>query len=162
MTNTLQEINKYLVPDLGFVTLNPYLTTEDNEPFITPPPYVMPSPVLIPSSSYRWNYNDVRYLKMGYVLERNGSYESGELDLISKAVHMVSLDPNTYVLPQLYLNQTVIQQTDGALGVSLSIQTDSLSISEPQFGLAYQITNLLPDVYPTLRVFIIKNLPTEV
>lgn len=158
----LQTLNQYILPDLGIVTLNPALTTGNNPPDLDmPPPSVMASFALVASTTYRWKYNDVRHLKMGYVLERNGLYEAGEFNVVSKAVYQVALDPTTYTPAPLYLNQTVLLQADGSLGVSFSVITDSLSVSEPQFGLAYKITNALPAEYPTLRVYLIKLLPTE-
>lgn len=161
MTNVdLSTLSQFLLPDLGEVTLAPYLSPGSNPPNLTPPaPAVTGSPSLIPSAAYRWNYNDVRYLRLGYVLQRDGEYESGEFDILSQAVRQASINPKTYQEPRLAFSQTVLLSTGPSLGVEFSVATDSLSVSAPQFGLAYAITNATPAVYPTLRVFVIKLLP---
>jgi hypothetical protein len=157
----LQTLNTFLLPDLGEVILNPNITSGSPPPLTPSVPSIMSSPELVPSSNYRWEYNSVRHLRMGYVLERGGFYETGEFDVISKAIYQAAIDPSTYIPSDLYFHQTVLRQTNGDVGVSFSVDTsvESDSLFSPQFGLTYRIISTLPAAYPTVRVFIIKLLP---
>jgi len=157
----LDVLNKFLNPDLGIVSLIPGLTLGNTEPTTLPTiPSVMVDFELVASTAYRWQYNQIRYLKLGYVLQRDGEFETGELDIISKAVKVSSINPETYVIPDIFVEQTITQQTGGALGVDITAMTDSLStLQEPRFGIAYKITNATPTIFPTIRVFVLKLLP---
>jgi len=153
----LEIISTYLHPDLGTVTLNPNLPVDETPPDPQPAPAVMVIPKLVPSSKYRWKYKDIRFLHLGYVLERNSSYKYGEIKLLSDQATTSEEDPNaTFTLPTFTTSSTSLLNI-GAVNCTLSILQDSLS-DEPQFGIAFQITHALPNVYPTLRVFVMKLL----
>jgi len=158
----MESINEFLLPDLGTVSLIPGLKTGATEPSSLPSTVtVMASPIIVASKKYIFSYNAFRLLRLGYVLERNGNYEHGEFFIYSKAVYKTALDPATYAIPTLATTQTILQ-TDGSINVSLGVATDSSSLSsDPSFGITYRITNASPNVFPTLRVYIVKGLPLK-
>lgn len=139
--------------------------------YVPTPPAVMPSFALIASTSYRFDYTAVRYARFCYLLERNGSYESGELSVIHNLVisGITPSNENTpppvpipFVPPTISTYQTVSIGSVGSLGVLFSFIHDaSTSGATAQFGLAYKITNALPDVYPKLNLSYVTALPME-
>lgn len=148
---------------LGWVWLQATAIT-GNE--ITPPTY-MPIPpsvmadfAFVPSSTYRFDYSAVRYAKMCYLLERNGSYEAGELTVIHNipAANLVPSNeptPPSYPLPftppTITTGQSTTLGTPGSLGVTFSFMHDpSTSGSTAKFGLGFKITSATPAVYPRL------------
>lgn len=153
----LDIVSIYLHPDLGTVTLNPNLPVDETPPDPQPDPAVMATPELVPSSKYRWKYKDIRFLHLGYILERDGYYEYGEIKLLSNQAITTEEDPNVTFTPPTFATSFASSLNTGTINCTLSILQDSLS-DEPQFGIAYKITNALPNVYPTLRVFVMKLL----
>lgn len=156
----LDILNEYLLPDLGTIKLIPGLKVGSTEPSTIPSTVtVMGSAKLVASKKYRFSYNYFRFLRFGYILERNGKYEHGDFFITSKAVYKESVDPNNYTIPSIFFGQTTMY-SEGSLGVTLGAMTDPDSLkSEPGFGITYQITNASPNVFPTLRMYMIKGLP---
>lgn len=160
--NDLQTIlGKSSNRELESVTLNPGLKAGLDVSPEDPPqtPSVMPSFVLVPSLEYRFGYYDYRYLLLGYLLERNGSYESGQFEIISNAP---AVDPQTEVFtqPTLWTRKITNILTGSSLGVDLGVAYDS-ALSEDgykRFGITFKITSATPAVFPTLRMFYISAL----
>jgi hypothetical protein len=147
--------------ELEKVTLHPSLIAGYNLNIddLAQTPSVMSSFVLVPSLAYRFGYFDYRYLLLGYLLERNGSYESGQFEIISNAAED---DPKTEVFsqPTLWTRKITNILTGASLGVDLGVAYDS-SLSEDgykRFGITFKITSATPAVFPTLRMFYISAL----
>jgi hypothetical protein len=160
---------------LGWVWLKP-APVIGNE--ITPPSYspvlpsVMSSFVLIPNNTtYRFTYTSVRYARFCYLLERNGSYEAGELSIIHNLVITPTTPSNEaqppspplpFTPPTITTGQTVSIGSVGSLGVTFSFIHDiSTSGGEAKFGLAFKITNALPAVFPRLDAVYISAISPE-
>jgi hypothetical protein len=147
---------------LGWVWLQPTTasTSELIPPSYTPTlPSVMASFVLVPLSNYRFEYTAVRYAKFSYLLERNGSYEAGDLTVIhdmpiSAAQGNESTPPAVpapFTPPTITTEQVVTIGSVGSLGVTFSFMHDSsTSGSTAKFGLGFKITSATPAVYPRL------------
>jgi len=158
---------------LKWVWLQPTAAPSDElipPTYVPTPPAVMPSFALIASTSYRFDYTAVRYARFCYLLERNGSYESGELSVIHNLVATTAPSsentpppvPAPFVPPTISTYQTVSIGSVGSLGVIFSFIHDaSTSGATAQFGLAYQITNASPSVYPKLNLSYVTALPPE-
>jgi len=140
--------------------------------YADPVPSVMPSFVLIPNTQYRFDYIGIRYARFCYLLERDYSYEAGELTIIHDLVVDIvipgdELTPpvvptSPFVSPTITTGQTVSIGSIGSLGVLFSFIHDPLSSGTmPRFGLAFKITNTLPAVFPKLTMSYITALPTE-
>lgn len=171
----LQTINTFLSPDLGLVQLIPGLSANaEVDPELLPTvPYVMSDFILVANNNYVFPFNFTRYLKLGYFLSRDEQFESGEFDIISKVIqkHSGEFDPGTSNDPpaafagsasDLHFHRTVIQRTSGDLGVDFTLLVAPTTLPfNPSFGIAYKITNASPAVFPSLRIFVIKLLPTD-
>lgn len=145
---------------LGWVRLQPP-PPQDDEPSQPPedhdPPQVMAEPLLIESDKYRFDYEVIRYARFNYLLERDGIYEAGELNVL----HDLEIIRNSsFSVPNIYTSRLVrfcpaapLSPITGNLGVELIFVHDVLTTgTQPKFGLAYRITDALPAVYPKLTV----------
>jgi len=147
---------------LGWVWLQPTATpiSELTPPSYTPiPPSVMASFALVPLSTYRFEYTSVRYAKLSYLLERNGSYEAGDLTVIHNMPISTTQGnestppsiPAPFTPPTITTGQAVTLGSVGSLGVTFSFMHDSsTSGSTAKFGLGFKITNATPAIYPRL------------
>jgi len=143
--------------DLGSVTLIPGASTSGQaDPQSLPSiPAVMGSFALVPSLAYRFPYNSTRFVRLQYVLSRNGEYEVGEISLLSKAVK-TSGDIQTFVAPSVTMVQSVLLST-ATLNVSLTFMSDTTTFSQtPSFGLAYKITTASPAAFPVINAATLK------
>jgi hypothetical protein len=159
---------------LGWTWLMPTATVgnEMSPPSYSPTlPSVMPAFVLIPNTSYRFTYSSVRYARFCYLLERNGSYEAGELSVIHDLVivDMTHADeavpppePLPFTPPMITTGQTVSIGSVGSLGVTFSFMHDvSTSGADAKFGLAFKITNATPAFWPRLEAAYITAIEPE-
>lgn len=164
MEQFTQSLQDAMNRSLGYVTLQPE-TTPGSEgsppPYTSPVPSVMGSYALVPSAKYRFNYKGVRSAKFVYFLSRNALYEIGELIVIHnlQATSITGSEPSQpseplpFTPPTFYLLRNVILQTGGALGVDFTFQDSPVSSgSDPEYALAFKITNALPAVWPTLNM----------
>lgn len=171
----IYELNKANAKTLGWTWLNPNTTVVANEPtkpsYVPTPPAVMASFSLVDNQDYRFTYTTCRYARFNYLLERNGSYEAGELT----AIHNLVITPASgdelsppvvsppFTPPTITTYQTVsIGGMAGSLGILFSfIHDTTTSGAEAKFGLAFKITNALPAVYPRLTMSYISVLAPE-
>lgn len=149
---------------LGYVTLQPETSpgSEISPPSYSPPvPSVMVNFALVPSDRYRFNYSGIRSAKFIYFLSRNALYEIGELtvihDLQAASVPgsepVPPSEPLPFTPPNFYILRNIILQTGGALGVDFTFQDSPVSAGkDPEYALAFKITNALPAVWPTLNM----------
>lgn len=147
--------------ELEAVTLIPGVIAgiEVNPDDLPASPSLMTNFEPVPSLEYRFGYYDYRYLLLGYLLERNGLYESGQFEIISNAP---AVDPQTevFVQPTLWTRKITNILTGSSLGVDLGVAYDS-ALSEDgykRFGITFKITSATPAVFPTLRMFYISAL----
>lgn len=157
---------------LGWVWLQPIVHgSEASPPPSTPAlPSVMADFVLVDSESYKFVYTGVRYARFCYLLERDGTYEAGELTVIHDLVITSSAgdeplpptEPLPFVPPTITTGQVATIGSVGSLGVSFSFIHDTgTNGTDAKFGLAYKITNALPAVYPRLILSYITALQPE-
>jgi len=156
---------------LGWVWLQPITHGDESLPsYIPDPPAVMPSFVLIDADTYRFSYKSVRYARLCYLLERDGTYEAGELtaihDLIFESTNsdepLPPSEPLPFVPPTITTSQVTTMGSVGSLGVLFSFLHDpDTGGGDAKFGLAYKITNALPAVFPRLVMAYITALPPE-
>ena len=164
MEQFTQSLQSAMNRTLGYVSLQPE-TTPGNE--ISPPsysalaPYVMSSYALVPSDSYRFNYKGVRSAKFLYILSRNALYEIGEFIVIHNLQNgsvagselVPPSEPLPFTPPTFYIQRNVILQSGGALGVDFTFQDSPVSAgSDPEYALAFKITNASPAVWPSLNM----------
>lgn len=127
---------------------------------------------LVDSSEYRFSYKNCRYARFSYLLERNGSYEAGELTVIHDLVMSIPssnedpLFPPTITTPFTPPNITTSQNVSigslGSLGVIFKFVHDANSDgNDPKFGLAYRIVNPNPAVFPRLTLSYISTFSPE-
>lgn len=164
VTLDLKLFSESLNRSLGWVWLQPDGGSENevSPPSYTPePPSVMPSFALVPSAKYRINYS-VRYARFAYLLERDGSYEAGELI----AFHDLSVidssigdeltpppEPSPFVPPIITTEQIVTTGSVGSLGVEFSfLHDDETEGTDACFRLGFKITDASPVVYPRLNL----------
>lgn len=158
---------------LGWVRLQSlvYSADELTPPDYTPdPPTIMPAFVLVASPSYRLVYKTVRYARFCYLLERDGTYEAGELTALHDLViadivddeGVPPVEPLPFIPPTISTGQVVTIGSVGSLGVSFSFIHDSgTNGNDAKFGLAYKITNALPAIYPRLVLSYITAISPE-
>lgn len=178
LTLDLEQFTKALADTtsrtLGWVWLQPISYSDDEvilPSYVAPPPSVMPSFVLVNAPSYRFVYTAVRYARCCYLLERDGSYEAGELTVIHDLIVQTSPpssegspppEPLPFVPPTITTYQTTSIGSIGSLGVTFSFIHDvTTNGSDSKFGLAFKITNALPAVYPRLNLSYITAIAPE-
>ena len=145
---------------LGWVRLQPP-PPQDDEPSQPAedhdPPYVMAEPMLISSDKYRFDYEIIRYARFNYLLERDGIYEAGELNVL----HDLEIIRNSsFTVPNIYTSrlvrfapETPPSPITGNLGVELTFIHDVYTTgTQPKFGLAFRITDDQPAVHPKLTM----------
>jgi len=176
LDNMTQSLERLASSDLGWVTLQPPIVQDDE---LSPPaedhdlPYVMADYVLIDDSRYRFDYNNIRYARFNYLLERNGVYEAGELSVLQD---LPAVRKDAFLLPNIETERLVRLCTAdtqsplvGNLGVEFEFFHDptttySPGVSEniggvptpvttqygtkPMFGLGFKIVDDMPAVHP--------------
>lgn len=159
---------------LPWTWLNP-TSFVDDEPtppsFVDPVPSVMSSYVLVPSLPYRFSYKNIRYARFCYLLERDHSYEAGELSVIHDLIITATSPMDETVPPPIHpvftpptitTSQTVSIGGVGSLGVLLSFTHDpSTNGGTEQFGLSFKITNNLPAVFPRISMAYVTAITPE-
>ena len=163
---------------LGWTWLKPTVSVTDElirPSYADPVPSVMSSFVLIDNPKYRFSYASSRYARFCYLLERNGTYEAGELS----SLHYLALEPSAqtnegqqtaepsiFTPPLIRTTQTVLAGdfgTIGGLGVYFSFEHDITSSgSDPKFGLAFKITSVTPAVFPRLTLSYLAVVEPEI
>ncbi len=157
----LIEFVKAVSRTLGWVVLKPQDNTGDE---LTPPdyaelpPYVMDNYIFVPSDNYLFEYQSVRYAKLSYLLERDGSYEAGELTVLhnlplvsqvtSDEIVMLGEQP-VFIPPGITMMQSATIGAIGSLGVLFNFMHDFNS-TIPKFGLGFKIVDANPSNYPKL------------
>jgi len=147
-----------IVQDLGLVTLTPgLLALEDVDPDSLPStPAIMVSSSLVPSVRYRFGYIRHRYLVLGYILERDGSYEVGEFEILNDLPSFEPESGQTFSPPALYTKKRATMLQGDPIGVELGTEYDP-AIGDadvyPAFGITYKTITAAPSVFPTLRMF---------
>jgi len=146
---------------LGWVELRPPPIQVD-EPTQPPedwyPPYVMTVPALIESDKYRFDYESIRYARFCYLIERDGIYEAGELQVI----HDLEVIRNSsFSVPDISTFR-VVSPITGNVGVDLTFIHDPATTgTQPKFGLAFMITDALPAVFPKITLSYITAFAPE-
>lgn len=151
--------------DMGKVSLIPgaKATAEVDPTSLPTTPTVMGSAELVPSVRYRFPYYRVRYLLIGYFLERDGEYEVGDLEILSEAPNVDPNDGSTFTPPTIHVRRRPSILTNGSgIGVEFGVAYDpDVGVEAPVFGITYQIRVATPSVFPTLRMFRKSTLAME-
>lgn len=127
--------------------------------------------VLIDAKDYKFDYGAVRYARFCYLLERDGSYETGELTVLHDLVVSGSIPadesspppaPAPFSPPNITMGQTILMGSIGGLGVVFLFMHDpATGGSDAKFGLAYRIMTDTPTVYPKLNLSYITAIAPE-
>jgi len=162
----LEQFISTITQELGYTELRPGLVAGENiDPeSLATLPAVMPSFELVASLRYRYAYNSVRLLRLGYILKRDiANFEVGELQIISDQIPIPigeEQDLSLFVAPTLSTIRTVTQTVGVAINVSLDMITDPKSIeTNPLMGVAYRIDDELPAAFPSIRMYQMAALP---
>lgn len=137
-------------------------------------PQVMLTPAFVPSAEYFWNYADTRQVILEYIIQRDTSWRTGKLRIF----HNMDLDslqsfdetiigsdridePQPFKPHSLYVNN-IIDLEIGDCGVIISAAHDSsTSRSEERFGITFQITGVLPAIFPKIAAAYISIIPSS-
>lgn len=168
-----QQLSLAASRNLPLVQLQPYIPTSGSYAYHEQKydtPAVMGWWEPIDDLTYVFRYKDIRFFRLGYILERDGVYKVGELSVLSDLVAPTSSPPSSEPTPPpvptpptpptLTVVDTVI--IPGLVGVDLSFQylpETAQSVYDMRFTLSYKITTAIPAVFPTIRCFVIASVP---
>jgi hypothetical protein len=135
----LKTLNDFLLPDLGLVTLNPTLNedgTATQFERIQQYPTVMGTFENVPHLRYRFDLHTLRMLHVYYLVERNGIYAAGEMQVITNAQQLTRFqDP--YTPPDIWVNSNFPDwQTSGTPAY---LPFDQTFTNDPAFPLAHNL-----------------------
>lgn len=133
----LKTLNDFLLPDLGLVTLNPSLNENGSERQYENTdryPSVMGTFENVPHIRYRFDLHTIRMLHIYYLVERNGVYATGEMQVITNAQQLTRFqDP--YTPPSVWVNSNFPDwQTSGTPAY---LPFDETYTNEPAFPLSH-------------------------
>jgi hypothetical protein len=156
------EFRAALSPSLGEVELVQDVKPRSN-PKKRPPAPQITDYWLVPNTKYRWEYNMLRYLRLGYSLERNGRFEAGYMHILSK---VIKDDKSMFTTSSLTFVKEVSVQVSSSLGVLFTLLNDPSagSTKNPKFGLAFVLTTITSPWtgFPKIRAWVDKYLPIDV
>jgi hypothetical protein len=150
---------------MGWTMLKPAAPQGDEPDPPSPdeaPPQAMAEFALVPSSSYRFEYTSARYVRLCYLLERNGVYEAGELSAVHFMPEGYEGNPSEFEPPVITTEQSVSMGAINGLGVRFEFMHDpGTEGSTAKFALGFKITESTPAVHPRLAAAYMTVFPME-